>query len=390
MNSTENSGLIPPDVTMAAGPTDLLTASNGRVKIFFKNGTLRSQPDGTPSSFALDNFFGTTMSFDPWAVYDPYIQRFWLFAVNEVDATSTSTYLIALSNSSEANDGFSFFPLDARAFGNNIMNQWCDYPKLGIDSQAIYLTCNMFTFPRVPPSGAPKPQFVTNKIRVMTKSQFVNNTCCSWWDFWNFTDGTRSFAFTIQPAVMIGATNAEGEFLVAAQIQGTDLHGSAYVVYHITNAQNCCLPAQTGPFFAQTVRSIGSYSNPPAAPQPNGVQAINTGDTRVLYAFWQNGKLASGQNTACGDGSVTCAAFDEFDVSRFPTITTLNDWVLSSSGYAYYPMMAANSTGNRTMVYSRSTATEFVGAWFVGIPPASTCTGCADGPETALHAGQNT
>lgn len=185
MNSTENSGLIPPDVTMAAGPTDLLTASNGRVKIFFKNGTLRSQPDGTPSSFALDNFFGTTMSFDPWAVYDPYIQRFWLFAVNEVDATSTSTYLIALSNSSEANDGFSFFPLDARAFGNNIMNQWCDYPKLGIDSQAIYLTCNMFTFPRVPPSGAPKPQFVTNKIRVMTKSQFVNNTCCSWWDFWN-------------------------------------------------------------------------------------------------------------------------------------------------------------------------------------------------------------
>lgn len=204
------------------------------------------------------------------------------------------------------------------------------------------------------------------------------------------TDGTRSFAFTIQPAVMIGATNAEGEFLVAAQIQGTDLHGSAYVVYHITNAQNCCLPAQTGPFFAQTVRSIGSYSNPPAAPQPNGVQAINTGDTRVLYAFWQNGKLASGQNTACGDGSVTCAAFDEFDVSRFPTITTLNDWVLSSSGYAYYPMMAANSTGNRTMVYSRSTATEFVGAWFVGIPPASTCTGCADGPETALHAGQNT
>jgi hypothetical protein len=391
---------------MSPWPPVRLTSSRRRTaesRFFFKNGTLRSQPDGTPSSFTLDNFFGTTGSFDPWPVYDPYIQRFWLFAVNETDP-STSTYLIALSNTSEANDLFRHFSLDARAFGNNIMNQWCDYPKLGIDSQAIYLTCNMFTFPAVPPSGSSGPKFVTNKIRVMTKNQFVNDTCCSWWDFWNFTDGTRNFAFTIQPAVMIGATNANGEFLIAAQGQGG--RGGALEVYQITNAQNCCLPAQTGPFFAQAERRVGSYSRPPAAgnscptppsggesscaPQPNGVQGIDTGDTRLLYAFWQNGKLVTGQNTACGDGTNTCAVFDEFNVSRFPTITTLNDWVLSSSGHAYYPMVAANSAGNRTMVYNRSTTTEFVGAWFVGIPPASTCTGCADGPETALHAGQNT
>jgi hypothetical protein len=96
----------------------------------------------------------------------------------------------------------------------------------------------------------------------------------------------------------------------------------------------------------------------------------------------------SGQNLACG--SLSCVSFEEFDVSGFPTITTLNDWFLPSAGHAYYPMVAANAAGNRTMVYSRSSTTEFAGAWFVGVAPTTSCTGCFDGPETTLHAGQNT
>jgi hypothetical protein len=374
MTFTE-SFFFPPDVTMAAGPSNLLTASNGRVKIFTKTGTLQS-------SSTLNSFLGTTSSFDPWAVYDPYIQRFWLFAVNQIDP-STSTYFIALSNSNDANGGFLVFSLDARTFGGTNMNDWCDYPKLGIDSQAIYLTCNMFSLPNDGTST-----FQTNKVRVMTKDQFVNNACCSWWDFWNISDGTRSNAFTIQPAVMIGATNPDGEFLVAAQGGGGS--GSAQEVYQITNAQNCCFPTQTGPGFAQAARSVGSYSSPPSATQPSGALAIDTGDTRLLFAFWQKGKLANGQTFACGSPTVACIAFDEFDVSAFPTITVLNDWFLPSAGHAYYPMVAANSAGNRTMVYSRSSTTEFVGALFVGIQPTTTCTGCFDGPETTLHAGQNT
>src|SRR5512132_47028 len=369
------SDFFPPDVTMAAGPNNLLTASNGRVKVFTKDGTVQS-------SQLLDDFFGTTGSFDPWAVYDPYIQRFWLFAVNQINP-STSTHLIALSNSSDANEGFHFFTLDARAFGNTIVNDWCDYPKLGIDSQAIYLTCNMFSLPNDASSN-----FQTSKIRVMTKSQFVNDTCCSWWDFWNIDDGARGMAFTIQPAVMIGATDTNGEFLVAARGEGGS--GSVYEVYQITNAQNCCFPIQTGPDFAQAARSVGSYSAPPDATQPNGALEIDTNDTRLLYAFWQNGKLVSGQNFACSSPAVSCIAFDEFDVSAFPTITTLNDWFLPSAGHAYYPMVAANSAGNRTMVYSRSSSTEFAGAWFVGIPPTTSCGGCFEGPETMLHAGENT
>lgn len=368
------SGFFPPDVTMAAGPNNLLTASNGRVKVFTKDGTVQS-------SQSLDDFFGTTDSFDPWAVYDPYIQRFWLFAVNQINP-STSTYLIALSNSSDATAGFHFFTLDARAFGNTIVNDWCDYPKLGIDSQAIYLTCNMFSLPNDATST-----FQTSKIRVMIKSQFVNDTCCSWWDFRNIDDGARR-AFTIQPAVMIGATDTNGEFLVAARGQGG--RGSVHEVYQITNAQNCCLPTQTGPDFAQAARSVGSYSAPPDATQPNGALEIDTGDTRLLYAFWQNGKLVSGQNFACGSPALACIAFDEFDVSAFPTITILNDWFLPSAGHAYYPMVAANSAGNRTMIYSRSSSTEFAGAWFVGIQPTTSCTGCFEGPETMLHAGENT
>jgi hypothetical protein len=212
----------------------------------------------------------------------------------------------------------------------------------------------------------------------MTKSQFVDGTCCGWTDFFDIDDGSGSKAFSIQPAVMIGATNADGEFLIAARGGGGS--DSIYEVYHITNPQEDAK-------LAQAARSVGSYSIPPSAAQPGGALAIDTGDTRLLYAFWQNGKLASGQTFACGNPAVACVAFEEFDVWDFPTIRTLNDWSL---GAGYYPMVAANSFGNRTMVYNRSSATEFAGAFFVGIPPTTSCTRCFDGPETTLAAGLTT
>jgi hypothetical protein len=373
------SGFFPPDVTMAAGPNNILSASNGRVKIFTKSGTLQS-------TATLNSFLGTSGSFDPWVVYDPYINRFWLAAANQANP-STTTFFVAVSSTSDANSGFSVFAFDAKVFGSGVINDWCDYPKLGIDSQAIYMTCNMFTLPNDNTS-----HYDTNKIRVMTKGQFTGGACCSWWDFWNQPDFSGSRAFTIQPAVMIGASNANGEFLITSVGQGGS--GNVQSVYQVTNAQNCCFPTQTGPGFARADKGVGGYNAPPVGAQPSGVAGLDTGDTRALFAFWQNGKLATGKNCGapgCNNGAGgSVPIFDEFDVSAFPAITTVNNWFLPSSGHAYYPMVASNSAGNRTMVYSRSSTSEFVSTDFVGVPPSTACTGCFDGPETSLHAGQNT
>jgi hypothetical protein len=68
----------------------------------------------------------------------------------------------------------------------------------------------------------------------------------------------------------------------------------------------------------------------------------------------------------------------------------VNDWVLAQDGTdRYYPRVDVNAAGNKTMVYTRSSSTEFASAFYVGIPNSGTCTTCSDGPETTLQAGGN-
>ncbi len=58
-----------------------------------------------------------------------------------------STFLIGLSNTNDTTQGWTLFSIDATLNGDTATSNWCDYPTLGVDAQAIYLTCNMFSFP---------------------------------------------------------------------------------------------------------------------------------------------------------------------------------------------------------------------------------------------------
>jgi hypothetical protein len=116
---------------------------------------------------------------------------------------------------------------------------------------------------------------------------------------------------------------------------------------------------------------------------------IDTGDTRLLYAFWKGGLLSAGQGTSCK--SFACIAFTELDVSSYPnTIHKVNDWVESDDTlFRYYPHVAVNAEGDKTMVFSASNKTQFVDVRYVGIPRSSVCTNCFDGPDTVIRSGQD-
>src|SRR2546427_291503 len=295
-----DTGQFPPDVSIAAGPKNIVVATNGRVNVFRKNGSL--VPAASRGLFGFFSSLGTVASdgpFDPWLRYDEYINRFWLLAVSENDSPQRSTFLIGLSNTDDATQGWTLFAIDATLNGNTATSNWCDYPKLGVDAQAIYLTCNMFSFPSTTGS------FQYAKVRVMTKDQFVNNTCCFWWDFWNLREDFLGItaSFTVQPAYMHGANAANGEFLIDAHTFCIFCPPNTLEVWHITNAQRCCVP--------------GAQSSP--------------------------------------------------DLNQ-----------------------ESHAAGDKTMVFSRSSASEFAGASYTGIPASSTCTNCVNGPETVLAAGQNT
>jgi HYR domain-containing protein/FIMAH domain-containing protein len=382
------SGQIPPDPTMAAGPLQIVVMTNGRIKAFTKTGTLVPN-----SSMSLGQFFSSLSGaadgpFDPKAAFDPYINRFWLMSVSQHEATAAdntnrSTFLIAISDTNDVTQGWTFFQMDASINGNQASGRWCDYPQLGFDSQAVYFTCNMFQF------GNPLINIAYSKVRILLKSEFTGGGCCTWWDEWNFHEGFLNLipSFTMQPAKMYGARDFDGEFLVDSH---TTCIGSCsdLEVFRITNAQNCC-NGSAGPTFNQTGHGVGNFPSPTGGRQSGSTTRLDTGDTRLLYAFWQNGRLFTGQNMS--DSGNSSVSFFELDVAAgLGGINTVQAWQLTNAGVDYYyPEVDVNAAGDKAMVFSRSSSSEFVSARFVTIPRTSTCVACI-GPEIVLANGDST
>ncbi|MEO7117711.1 MAG: hypothetical protein ABIZ34_01935, partial [Candidatus Limnocylindrales bacterium] len=398
-NSFEGiTGGNPPDGAVAAGPFQVISASNQGVRIHSKDGT---SVGGSPT---LRQFFASVVigpstaglggGFDPRAVFDPYISRFWVIAVGEVDPVGTtaglSSVFVALSNTNDAIGGWTFFRLNMRLENTNNVEKWCDYPSWGVSSDAIFVSCNMYNFPAV--RGTAPAGTYYSKVRTMTKAQFLTNACCTWWDNWDLREGGLGLvpAMTVQAATMYGAAGV-GEFLVNSHAQG----GSGHVlqVWKITNAANCCVAgAQASPTWQSYEINVGSYPAPPSGAQP-GTNGIATGSSRLQSASWRAGQLSTTQTTACADGSGgldACVAFTEINVSAYPVAMSLtNDWAWHPANGTdrYFPAVVSNNAGDKTMVFTKSNGTLNPTATFLGIPRSSTCTTCVDGAETTLLAG---
>lgn len=383
-----STGQIPPDGGVAAGHFDIVAVVNSTVNVWDKNGDVISS---TLLSDLFAKLGAPAQDFisDPVVIFDPDLDRFFLVAFSENDSAKRSTILLAVSAADDVHEGWSVFGFDATVNGNTSTNNWCDHPQIGLDSVAIYISCNMFNFPFNEVERGP---FQYSKIRILSKDELVSGPCCSWWDFWTLPDGPDSSvtAFSVRAAVMHFSRDTDGEFLVAAAGRGGT--GSAMHVWHVTNAANCCNGSTTGPTLSGvTDDSVFSYGAAPVAAQPNGVPGIDTGDTRLLFATWEFGHLSVGQTTACSqNGTVdACAVFTEIDVSKYPTMSNVNDWILGEPAGTdvYYPYVEQNSNGDKMMVYTRSDASvTHPGAYAAPIPRSSICNTCI-GNETTLQTG---
>jgi len=382
-SGSSSSTTVPPDTSVAAGPTDLVEATNADVQSFTKVGV--QEFDASLGGFFSSVAGDTTNIFDPQVVYDPYVDRFWVSATANNDSKQESKLLVAVSTSSNASSisKWTFFALDATLNGSANSGYGCDRDSLGYDAQAIYLTCNMISFPLA--SGS----FQYAKIRVMTTGQFLSGACCYWWDFWNLQDSNEAFftnSYTIQPARMRGAQASTGEFLSDAHGEGG--FSSNLEVIQITSPQACCVPGnQASPLKNQTSRSVNGFSVAPSVIQPTPNSNIDPGDTGLDFAIWQNGTLSTAHDVACSSNSLACIAYTEINVQSFPTMSVLNDWQTGFDFNRYDPAVDANASGYKTMVYTRSIVGGSPPSVAVlSIPPSSVCTNCSNS-ETVTMAG---
>src|SRR5262249_27480373 len=152
-------GWIPPDCTMAVGPQHVLLSVNSSVAIHNKMGGAQVL-QRTLTQWFSNVVQGMTI-FDPKALYDQHAGRWVLLAVAVKNETKSSFYLLSVSASSDPNGAWRNYKFDATLDGAKQTKNWADYPSLGVDNQAFYVTSNMFAF-----NGG----FQYAKIRVIPKA----------------------------------------------------------------------------------------------------------------------------------------------------------------------------------------------------------------------------
>lgn len=389
-DGADYTGWIPPDSSIAAGPHEVVTAVNGALNTFSKSGKILT-------SETLDQLFsGSPQSgaFDPHVVFDPTSQRFWLVAAAS-DMKTDSYFYLAISNDSDTQDGWTTWHLKANDQAT-IRGDWCDYPEIGLSSGGyVYLTCNLFPFghsgdsPQMDQARRAKAG-PTALIRMMPESEFIGSgtSCCTWFEW------RRDNTLSIQPTVMVNSAPINGEYLAASDSAG----GSSVTLYEIFKEANFGTSAP--PSMTTWTINTGSYNPPPCASQPNGVQCLETGDARLLGAYWQSpatggsigtGYLYTWSDVACGSAPVQSCPFLVVINVGGPSLTEAFS-LSQSPDFAMYPAVGVRPDGTMSMVYdvanpSDPTSTGLPGVEASTIPDPSVCTDCESEDSVSVQQG---
>jgi hypothetical protein len=343
-----DTGFFPADCTLAAGPQHVLVAVNSTVAVYPKTGGAPVLQRTLTSWFS--NVIGSAKIFDPKALYDQFQGRWVLLTVALATNANQSWFLLSVSKTSDPLGGWFNYKLDATRDGTTATNNWADFPGLGVDSQALYLTANMFRF------GG---DFQYAKIRIVPKSKIYSGGTATFRDFVKMKNEDGSSAFTVQPCHTFGAPQVQ-YFVNSYFPSSASSSPDRLSLWNLTN------PLTTPTLTRRTIRTA-PYALPPDAPQKGNANPLDTGDVRILGAVFRGGSVWTALTTRhdWGDG-INVAAAHWFQIN--PTSGQLvQQGIFGAPKISYYyPAVQPDGNGNMVMVFSRSSSVEFVGIYFTG------------------------
>ena len=136
------SGYLPPDSNGAVGPTQVLIALNGRVKVLGRNGVVG--PLNVSGMVFFNSVRNGAAVYDPQVRFDPTSGRWFVQSIN---GSTPNRIMLAVSSGPTITGSSSFtfyqFQQDLVAPAGNT-GQFADYDSLGVDANAVYVGCNMF------------------------------------------------------------------------------------------------------------------------------------------------------------------------------------------------------------------------------------------------------
>lgn len=138
---------VPPDSTGDVGPTQVLVMVNGYIRVFDKAGNPGALQ--MPTALFWSGVPESSYVTDPQVVYDRTSERWYLAMITFTGSFSENQLLLAVSSASEIteNSTFTFYQFEPDDFStapNEDSGAFADYPSLGVDNNAVYLSANMY------------------------------------------------------------------------------------------------------------------------------------------------------------------------------------------------------------------------------------------------------
>lgn len=276
-------GWIPPDPTLAVGPEHIVTTVNMAIAFYAKDGTLEFS--ALLNSAGNPGFFETVgagwFTFDPKCYYDQYDQRFVVIAPEVYFDEQTAWLCIAVSDDNDPHGIWYKYRTDCViTVGNN--TYWLDYPGLGFDQDAIYVTGNLF--------GLNEGGWGGVLFRTFDKAPLLVGQPAS------YVDLRDENAASVQVAQHFG-TPAAPYFVSVASTSSLKIHA--------------ILDPLTNPTLVHTRVTVPYFAYPTGgAPNVGGV--LNIVDQRIFNVHWRDGNLyaahtihAGGKNFARWDHLLT-------------------------------------------------------------------------------------
>ncbi len=287
--------LTPPDTQVAVGANHVVVATNDDFAFYDKHGNQTYRVD-------VQTFLNTTdFMFDPRTVYDYWNGRFlilYLRARGNPIGSQGSWWTLMISDDSNPNGNWTIYNFNARLDGSIDRNQWVDFPHLGFDNEAVYLSGNMYNV-----NGG----FRYAKVRILWKDEIYAGASARWYDFWDLPA-------TVAPAQGYRVvTNPRIHYWAHIPSGG----GNTVRVYRIENPTAWHRGTGTPNLVNQADIGVGAFSPPPNAREPGRGRVLWTVDNRITDKSRLNYPyLYTSHHVGVSSGQAVGSKYYRLDVSN--------------------------------------------------------------------------
>jgi hypothetical protein len=375
LGSDDTRGLVPSDAQIATGRNKNLQAVNSQVAVYDKKtGAKELQVDlediWEPVIPVPEGGFvgGYPFVFDPRARYDCNAHRFVLAAVQfvqgltntgetigreaveegEVDPENISRpprgyFVVAVSASSDPTGKWHVYRLPPEDADGPDNLGLVDYPTLGLDRDAIYLTQNFF-----PNDGSD----ISVSMVTLDKAAMYEGGAVAAHHFDDLSNPTDdSLDFTVQPALQPFTGGSDGTYyLINSVFPRTPGLPDTLTFWELTDPLD-------DPSLSCFTIDVASYASPPDARQPNSEALIDTVGLRLMNADYNNetGSLWTAHATAIdwnGDGTLVAAIrWYEIDTE---SRTLVQSGIYGDQGRSYYFPTVGSDSDSTVIVHNVS------------------------------------